>query len=603
MRETLRTILDNHSDALSDKQKLKGLLTDYLPDNPQGRNLLMMAYDEDIPAQLQQAGEMSNMDLSRCVKKLENNHGVIGDNARAAVNAWAYALGISVDDEAEAFPAEPDSADDYERSRRSAMLENKVREVFAEMVVLKDPTRSKFFSDLSLPSYMRDWLVMKFSDANGNIDIANVSNYIKRNIPSREDFEEFKFQLISGESVRFLARIRVWVDTKYGKTIFELPDFGGQKSGAGGEVEMNVVGQWKERLLRESENWGIIDLTWEQNFSSSPPKGVIKMIAYNPFCPYTVDLNYYREARAAFTTEEWIDVLISAVDYNPNGYDSEKQKLYFIRRLLPFLERRVNIIELAPKGTGKSYVYEKISKRGWLIAGGTVSRASLIYDNAKKMGGLITRFDYVAFDEIQTMTFAQPSQIQTALKHYMEFGEIKGFDAQLAADAGIVVLGNIDADRFSTGVNMVESINPIFRESATLDRFHGIIPGWEIPRLNRSLVANGWAINTEYFAEVLHKLRGELIYATIVDSCLEVPEKADQRDMTAVKRLCSAFVKLLFPHAASKDDIPKNEFIKYCLEPAMEMRGAIKKQLRIVDPGEFNMPGKRDMPEIVYKVN
>ena len=216
------------------------------------------------------------------------------------------------------------------------------------------------------------------------------------------------------------------------------------------------------------------------------------------------------------------------------------------------------------------------------------------------MGGLVTRFDFVAFDEIQTMRFEQPSQIQTALKHYMEFGEIKGFDAQMSAEAGIVVLGNIDADRFDTSLNMVEAINPIFRESATLDRFHGLIPGWEIPRMNQGLIANGWAINTEYFAEVLHSLRNELIYAAIVDECLTIPSKADQRDLTAIKRLCTAFVKLLFPHAKSKRDIEPEEFIKYCLNPAKEMRLVIKKQLCVVDPKEFNVPDKKNIPNIQY---
>ncbi len=481
------------------------------------------------------------------------------------------------------------------------MLEDKIKDVFSEMVVLKNPKRTEFFSSLSLPSYMRDWLVMKFSDDTGNIDSESVLLYIKQYIPSREDFEQIKYQMINGEAAHFLARIRVSVNVKNGKTEFELPDFGGAKSGAGGEVENDVVDKWQDVLLRENENWGILELIWGRDYSSKYAKGIIKLIGYTPFCPYTVDLEYYREARKQFTIQEWIDVLISAVDYNPNGYDNETQKLYFLRRLLPFVERRVNIIELAPKGTGKSYVYQKISKRGWLMAGGTVSRASLIYDNAKKMGGLITRFDFVAFDEIQTMTFVQPSQIQTALKHYMEFGEIKGFDAQMAAGAGIVVLGNIDAEKFNTNLNMVEAINPIFRESATLDRFHGLIPGWEIPRLNQDLIANGWALNTEYFAEVLHGFRDELIYSAIVDECLDIPAKADQRDLTAIKRLCTAFLKLFFPHATSKDDIATDEFIKYCLDPAKEMRGVIKKQLCVVDPGEFNVPGKKDIPAIQYK--
>lgn len=182
----------------------------------------------------------------------------------------------------------------------------------------------------------------------------------------------------------------------------------------------------------------------------------------------------------------------------------------------------------------------------------------------------------------------------------MEFGEIKGFDAQMAATAGVIVLGNIDAKRFDVTKNMVAEINPIFQESATLDRFHGFIPGWEIPRLNQDLIANGWALNTEYFAEVLHALRDELVYSAIVDQCITVPNKADKRDLTAIKRICTAFVKLLFPHATRREDITKEDFVKYCLEPAKEMRQIIRNQLCIVDPKEYNVPGKQYVPDIQY---
>ncbi len=484
------------------------------------------------------------------------------------------------------------------------MLEDKVKEVFADMVVLKDPQRSEYFSNLSIPSYMRDWLVMKFSDEDGEVDYDSVRRYIKRYIPSREDFEQYKFQMVNGETVQFLARVRVSVDVKSGKTLFELPDFGGSRGGAAGVVSYDVAEEWQATLLHESENWGIITLTWTMEGTPSKPKGVISMVGYRPFCPYSVDLDFYREARKEFDIHEWIDVIISAVDYNPDGYRdkdgniSEDTKLFFLRRLLPFVEKRVNLIELAPKGTGKSYVFEKISKRGWLISGGTVSRASLIYDNSKKTGGLLTRFDYVGFDEVQSITFEQPGQIQQALKHYMEFGEIKGFDAMLTADAGVIVLGNINADRFDINKNMVEHISDVFGESATLDRFHGFIPGWEIPRMTTGMIAQGWAINTEYFAEVLHSLRDDLSYAAIVDKLIDYPSNADKRHMTAIKRLCTAFMKLLFPNVQSVDDIDKQDFIKYCLNPAMEMRSVIYKQLCIIDPKEYDVPNKR-IPDVV----
>jgi ATP-dependent Lon protease len=476
---------------------------------------------------------------------------------------------------------------------------DKVREIFAEMVVLKNPERTKFFSDLSLPSYMRDWLVMKFSDEGGNIDHNGVSRYIKQYIPNREDYEQLKFQMVNGESVRFLARIRVVVDVKTGRTLFELPDFGGTKTGAGGEVAKDVVNRWQNTLLRESENWGIIDLIWEQDFSKNPPRGYVKLIGYQPFCPYSVDLEFYRDARSSFTTEEWLDLLISAADYNPEGYDTEEQKMYFIRRLLPFVERRVNLIELAPRGTGKSYVYEKISKRGWVVSGsGTISRATLFYDNNTKTPGLVTRFDYVAFDEIHKMKFIDTSQVEVGLTTYMQDGVVKGFDSEMPASAGMIFLGNIEAEKYDITTNMVSDINPILRKAETIDRIHGFIPGWMIPKFHQNLVAQGWALNTEYFAEVLHSLRDELHYTTLVDSCLAVPPKAYKRDLDAITRLCTGFVKLLFPHAKIPEDIPRDEFNKYCLEPAKSMRQVIRHQLHVIAPKEYINP---DVPDIQYK--
>ena len=196
------------------------------------------------------------------------------------------------------------------------MLEDKVREIFADMVVLKDPQRNEYFSNLSIPSYMRDWLVMKFSDDNGTIDYESVGRYIKRYIPSREDFEQYKFQMVNGDTVQFLARVRVSVDVKTGKTVFELPDFGGSRGGAGGVVAYDVAEKWQNTLLRESENWGIVTLCWMMDGTPSKPKGLITMIGYKPFCPYDIDLEFYRDARSQFSIHEWIDVIIEAIFEN-----------------------------------------------------------------------------------------------------------------------------------------------------------------------------------------------------------------------------------------------------------------------------------------------
>ena len=181
------------------------------------------------------------------------------------------------------------------------MGEEKLKEVFADMIVLKNPQRAGFFKDLKMPSYMRDWLVMKFSDEDGNIDPERVQNYIKRYVPSKDDFEQMKFQLTSGETINILTKIRVSVDIKTGDTMFDMPDFGNAKTGAGGVIEKQVVEKWQNTLLKESENWGIIELTWMQDYSKKKASGFIKMTDYRPFCPYTVDLEDYKEGRRSFT--------------------------------------------------------------------------------------------------------------------------------------------------------------------------------------------------------------------------------------------------------------------------------------------------------------
>ena len=161
--------------------------------------------------------------------------------------------------------------------------------------------------------------------------------------------------------------------------------------------------------------------------------------------------------------------------------------------------------------------------------------------------------------------------------------------------ARVKLLGNIDTASMDTDADMFAHLPSIFHESALLDRFHGFIAGWDIPKMRESLKANGWALNTEYFVEILHALRGESVYRSVVDRLLCIGPDAATRDTEAVKRLCTVFLNLLFPHVTDVCRADPAEFRKYCLDPALEMRGIIKKQLGIIDPGEF---GGKSMPAI-----
>lgn len=466
------------------------------------------------------------------------------------------------------------------------MEENKLREVFADMVVLKSPQRAGFFKDLRMPSFMRDWIVMKFSDDEGDINPERVQNYIKRYVPSKDDFELMKFQLTAGETMTILTRIRVSVDIKTGNTMFEMPDFGDIKSGAGGVIEKQVVEKWQDMLLRESENWGIIELAWMQDYSKKNAAGYVKMTDYKPFCPYTVDLEEYKEGRRAFTTEEWINVLISAADYNYQGFYSDDQRLTFLQRLLPFVEKSLNIIELAPPGTGKSYLFGQISRFGWLVSGKS-TRAQLIYNKTNKREGVVAYKDYVALDEIREAEYMKDSEMHSSLQQIMENGSFKADDGHLVnVDAAIVFLGNIAGINMNEHTFMFEELPLPFHRAPFLDRLHGFIKGWELPRMNDDMKANGWALNSEYFSSILHELRNTPSYRSIVEDMLVIPPKADTRDTEAIRKVCSAFVKLLFPHAERASDISPEDFDHYCLQPAKEMRSIIREQMGLVDSKE-----------------
>lgn len=480
------------------------------------------------------------------------------------------------------------------------MITDKLKKYFPDMLVYKSPEQGKFFSTLSLPSFMRDWLLMKFADENGKIDKQEVAAYIKKVIPQKEQWEEIKYNMTRNmQSVRFLTKVKIEIDIATRTAYFSLPDFGAPKKKDEAVVEWNVVEANKDYLLSPNEVWGIVELICDTQSDSAKAKNIIKMTDFNPFCPYNVEIDYYIEAHDQFTTTEWIDVLLAAIDYNPDGYTGEEQKMAMLSRLLPFVEQRINLIELAPKETGKSYLFSQISKYGWLVSGGSISRAKMFYDQQKRTEGLVSHYDYVAFDEIQSISFPDKNEMQGILKGYLESptGEYRIGNYRGIGKSGLVLLGNIDESMMNVNVNMFFNLPDIFQESALIDRFHGFIKGWEIPKMKESLKANGWALNVEYFTEIMHLLRSEMIYRAVVDEVLDVPKHAATRDTEAIKRICTGFMKLIFPNIRDASKLNIEEFEHYCLQPALRMRGVIKTQIGIIDT-EFR--GKT-IPDITVK--
>lgn len=469
----------------------------------------------------------------------------------------------------------------------------KIKEVFPDIAILKDQDNYSVFNGRNLPSFVKDFLIRKHIDSNGYLNKDAIFTFLDKHIP--DDNNVVKNRLLRQETVQLLTRFIIATDIKGGKVRFAIPDAGIKINEA--VIPDYVVSQHKDDLI-DGEKWGVIKLVYIPPMGKE--KGQIELAEYKPFRPYKVDLKYFRECRKRFTTEEWIDVLLAAMEYNPDSFSGMTQKLEFLTRLLIFVEPRLNMIELAPKGTGKSYVFGNLSKYGWLISGGKVSRAKLFYDKTRQQPGIMKNYDFCTFDEIQTIIFQDPPEMQAILKSYLESGKATVDNYAFLSECSTMLMGNIPLSSNNQPLThrYFSSLPESFRESALLDRFHGFIEGWYLPRMDKSMILKDWTLNVEYFSEVLHLLRTSPEYSILVNDVVYSEEKSDLRDLKAVQKIASAYSKLLFPHIISIDELDKNEFKLYCLDPAIRRRRIIKEQCSYIDSeSSFSKP----MPEIRLK--
>ena len=470
-------------------------------------------------------------------------------------------------------------------------LDAKIKQEFPEEAVYKVPIRYNIFNGKNLPSFIKDWLIKRFTDDNGDLDSDNLLRFLEAHIPQKDSAIKSRLRT-HREEVTVLTRLIIENDIQHDRLKFSIPDLGIKMNE--GRIPDYIARKYPD--LRDGEIWGIITLAY------IPPdgkeKGMIELVKYKPFKPYSVDVGYFKSARKNFSTQEWIDVLIRSMEYNPNGFKSLQQKIQFLSRLLVFVEPKLNLIELAPKGTGKSYIFSNLSKYGWVISGGVVTRAKLFYDIQKKSAGIITMYDFVAMDEVQTIKFSDPDELKGALKSYLEFGSCTVAGTKISSTAGMILLGNIplSVNKLPLDKKYFSTLPEFFRESALLDRFHGFIEGWQLPRIKENLKASGYALNVEYFSEILHYLRDDSSHNAIVSELLDIPKSSDTRDTTAIIKLTTGYLKLLFPHIENVNEINKDEFKNFCLDMAIEKRSIIREQTHIID-NEFGT----EMPDIKMK--
>ena len=484
--------------------------------------------------------------------------------------------------------------------------QERLRELFPSTTVYKDPHVMAIFNAEKIESFLRDWIIRRKADQDGRItDFDNLSEYIQRIIPHKSEKESLEDEARSqGSTHPFLAKINISFNAKHNYYCFEIPDLGFTTSDT--MIEDYVWDRIKGEVLGEAGGWGLVKLGYNPPGNGLPGKFVL--LDYTNFCPYEVNLEAFKEARRQITdTEEWMDIILGAIDYDASSFGSPntphdlvwKGKHTILTRLLPFIQPRINLVELAPQETGKSYIFGKLSKYGWLAGGGSLSRAKLFLDMraGAKTKGLVTFADYVAIDEIKSIKFTNDKEMAGILKGYMEDGAVKVGNTKVEGEAGMIFLGNIDVEDMGSGHDMFKDLPEVFRDSALIQRVHGFVPGHYIPKISPNTIITGWALNTEYFTEIMHLMRSSsesIRFRGLVENLVKITppegERTSKREVEAVMRVSTAYMKLFFPHADNeliKDEGFKEDFKKYCLDPAVEMQQTVLEQMKIINPNEF----------------
>jgi ATP-dependent Lon protease len=470
---------------------------------------------------------------------------------------------------------------------------DRVREVFGNLSIDKTRLPSSGLTGAGVPSFVAEWLLDKIVPGSGSLkpdETEKVNSFVRKAFPRKDDRNVILFKLTQGEVYKLIALLQVRVRLEQGKG--EIPDPLARipvLNLNNCSISTDLIEQ-HEMLLRQGV-WGKISL-------GILPDGTPEIIDFEPFQCSTVDLQAYASCRAQFSTTEWRDLLFCSMGYNPehSNYNPDA-KTWILARLLPLVESNYHIMELAPKGTGKSFVFENISSKVALVSGGKVTPAQLFINGKTKEVGLLGRHDVVVLDEVQSLSFDNPDEVIGPLKNYLASGRYNraGF-ADVTSDCSLVMLANIELDAYlqpRNPNNLIIDLPAFFAETAFLDRFTGIVPGWEIPKFNREMVASQVGLKMDFFGEALLSLRQDNRYLAYVQQHTRfIDNTATIRDQNAIYKSAAGFLKILYPHL----DLTIMDYEQDCLKPACRLRQAIRNSLYNLDD-EFRQYGPHILVE------
>jgi ATP-dependent Lon protease len=462
-------------------------------------------------------------------------------------------------------------------------VNQKVKEVFRGKVVNKAHTINTGVDEF--PRYVVEYLIDNYcSEETFAQDMERVVRRLKETFVYGAEAEKIRHYIRENRRHTIIANLEarlVETEDKYWASI-----------GAINEnfvnISENVVRQYP--MLLSGGMWGTIDLTYDEMEVHNKKIRPFKVTGFTPFQVSVINLDEYVEKRSAFTSEEWIDLLVNSCGLDPARM-TRREKLLYLARCIPLVETNYNTIELAPRETGKTYLYRNISYYAHVLSGGKATPAQLFINLITgRIGEVVTR-DAVVFDEIANTDFSDPRALVSIMQGYMQDAKFSRGKKEILAFASLVFVGNIDVQGklpHEKYYHLFEPLPDFLQVTAFLDRLHGYLPGWEIPKLNPDSYSKDYGFITDYFCEIMHELRRLDLLGPIRKrfELIDVANTASGvsgRDERAVFKTTSGLLKLLYP-----DGNVSNAELEEILLLACELRQRVREQLHLIAPGEYD---------------
>ncbi len=458
-------------------------------------------------------------------------------------------------------------------------LDGKAASVFAGKVVRKDLVR-KVKVGANVPVFVLEYLLGKYCATDDPVAIEAglrlVNSTLAENFVRPDEANKAQSLVREKGQHTFIDKVKVRYLSDEDKYWAEFVNFGHKYV----HVPEHYIREY-DRLLMGGI-WAQVDITHMYDETASGRRSPFWIQRLQPIQVATFNLDDYLWGRQQLTSDEWVDLLIRSIGLEPTCFD-RRLKLLFLMRLVPLCEQNYNLVELGPRGTGKSYAYQELSPYVILLTGPTTV-ANLFFNMSTGKMGLVGLWDAVAFDEVADLQ-KMPKEVVTTLKTYCESGTFARGKEALSAMASVAFFGNTNqpVDVMVRSSHLFVPMPQVIREDmAFLDRIHAYIPGWEIPKMRMEFFTAHYGFVVDYLAEALRELRRHN-FTEMVDRYFSMGAHLNARDVKAVRKTVSGLIKLVYPHGAvSRDEMAE------LVELALECRRRVKEQLKKMGSFEYH---------------